>query len=206
MIPSNNSVPGTPELAQQQLPQEVRRSLGLYVRRFLVPGFVVTLYALLKWGARISTRAEVELSSNLRLGRGTNVASFTKIKTTDGPVTTGENCGFGTGCFLDGGSAGLSMGDNVACGPNVSIIAVNYRYEQLQVPWEEQGQTSTGITIGNNVWIGAGCVILDGTVIGDNSIIVANSLVNRRFPPNSIIQGNPARVILERKPAARAQS
>ena len=40
-------------------------------------------------------------------------------------------------------------------------------------------------------------VILDGTVIGENSIVV-DSLVNRRFPPNCIIQGNPAKVILKR--------
>ena len=183
-----------------------RRNLGLFIRRFLVPAFVVTIYALLKWRARISTRAEVELSSNLRLGRGTTVGSFSKIKTTDGPVFIGEKCSFGTGCFIDGGEAGITMGDHVVCGPNVSIIATNYRYSQVEVPLEEQGLTSVGITIGRNVWIGAGCVIVDGTIIGDNSIIAANSLVNRQFPPNSIIQGNPARVILERKISRKSNS
>ena len=47
-------------------------------------------------------------------------------------------------------------------------------------------------------WVGAGSTILDGTVLGDNTIIVANSLVNRRFPPNVVIQGNPGKVILRR--------
>jgi acetyltransferase-like isoleucine patch superfamily enzyme len=184
---------------QQQLTRGNQRELGLLLRRFLLPRFVVTLYALLKWGARISTRAEVELSPRLHLGRGTVVSSFAKIKATDGPVRTGKKCGFGTGCFLDGGVAGLVMGDHVVCGPNVSIIATNYRYEQVDVPLDEQGTTSKGIAIGRNVWIGAGSVILDGTVIGDNCIVVANSLLNRRFPANSIIQGNPAKVILERR-------
>ncbi len=91
------------------------------------------------------------------------------------------------------------MGDNVICGPNVVITASNYRYENLDVPLEDQGHTSTGIRIGRNVWIGANSTVLDGAVIGDNCIVVANSLVNRRFPPNSIIQGNPAKVILERR-------
>lgn len=83
-------------------------------------------------------------------------------------------------------------------GPNVALIASNYRYERLDVPLEDQGHTSVGVRIGRNVWVGANCTILDGTVIGDNSIVVANSLLNRRYPPNSIIQGNPARVILDR--------
>lgn len=183
----------------QRTDPRARRRPGLVLRRFLVPRSFVTLYALVKWRARVSTRAEVELSSHLQLGRGTIVSSFAKIKATDGPVHMGENCGFGTGCFLDGGTAGIKMGDHVVCGPNVSIIATNYCYEKVDVPLDEQGTTSLGITIGRNVWIGAGSVILDGTVIGDNCIIVANSLVNRRFGANCIIQGNPARVILERR-------
>jgi acetyltransferase-like isoleucine patch superfamily enzyme len=175
------------------------RKAGLIARRFLVPSWLLSLYALLRWRARVSTRAEVEFSSNLQLGARTTVSSFTKIKVTDGVLRTGTDCGFGTGCFVAAGEAGIEMGDHVICGPNVSIIACNYRYENLEMPLEEQGITSLGIRIGRNVWIGANSVILDGSVIGDNSIIVANSLVNRRFPGNTIIQGNPAKIILQRR-------
>ena len=178
-----------------------RHRLLFLARRFLVPAFVVSLYGFLRWRARISTRAEVELSPNLRLGRHSTVSSFTKIKVTDGPLVTGERCGFATGCFIAVGAGGVEMGDNVICGPNVAIIATNYSYERVGVPLEEQGHTSVGIRIGHNVWIGANAVVLDGSVIGENSIVVANSLVNRRFPPNSIIQGNPAKVILQRQAA-----
>jgi acetyltransferase-like isoleucine patch superfamily enzyme len=176
-----------------------QNKLILLLRRFLVPGFVVTLYGFVRWRAVLSHRAEIELSPNLRLGRKTTVSSYTKIKVTEGPLITGERCGFGTGCFVATGAGGIEMGDNVICGPNVVITASNYRYENLDVPLEDQGHTSTGIRIGRNVWIGANSTVLDGAVIGDNCIVVANSLVNRRFPPNSIIQGNPAKVILERR-------
>jgi acetyltransferase-like isoleucine patch superfamily enzyme len=177
----------------------MRRKLGLVFRRFLIPSVAVTAYGLIRLRAEISTKAEVELSGNLRLGRGTTVSSFTKIKVTDGPLITGEHCGFGTGCFVSAGAGGIEMGDHVICGPNVVLIASNYRYERIGVPLEEQGHTSIGIRIGRNVWIGANSVILDGTVIGDNSIVVAGSMVNRRFPANSIIQGNPAKVVLQRR-------
>ena len=98
---------------------QVSRKFGLMLRRFLIPSFVVSAYAYFKLGASISPRAEVELSPFLQLGRGTRVSSFTKIKVTDGPLVTGEKCGFGTGCFVDPGSAGIRMGDHVICGPNV---------------------------------------------------------------------------------------
>lgn len=168
------------------------------MRRFLLPSSFITLYSFLKWRATISTRAEVELSPHLSLGRGTTVSSFTKIKTTDGELTTGRQCGFGPGCFVAAGAGGIRIGDHSIFGPNVSLIAVNYNYGKLDTPLEEQGTTSKGIRIGRNVWVGASAVILDGAEIGDNSIVVAQSLVNRKFPPNSIIQGNPAKVILQR--------
>lgn len=176
-------------------------ALLLVFRRFLVPAFVVSVVALLRWRARVSTRAEVELSGNLRLGAATTVSSFTKIKTTDGPLHTGRECGFATGCFVAAGAGGIHMGDHVLCGPNVVIVASNYRYAELEVPFERQGVTSIGIRIGRNVWIGANCTIADGAEIGDDTIVVANSLVNRRFPPGVILQGNPAKVILTRRPA-----
>jgi len=176
-----------------------KRGIGLLLRRFLIPSFVVSAYGYFKLRARISPRAEVELTPFLQLGRGTRVSSFTKIKVTDGPLVTGDSCGFGTCCFVDSGVAGIRMGDHVICGPGVSIIATNYQYASASALLEEQGHSSKGILIGRNVWIGASSVILDGSSIGDNSIVVANSLVNRRFPPNSIIQGNPARLIAQRR-------
>lgn len=164
---------------------------------------MVSLVAFHRWRARISPRAEVELSSNLHLGRGTTVSSFVKIKTAQGPVRTGRDCGFAPGCFLAAGEGGIELGDDVICGPNVVIVAMNYRYASLAMPFSRQGVTSQGVRIGSNVWIGSNSTILDGAVIGDNSIVVANSLVNRRYPSNVIIQGNPARVVLKRG-AARA--
>ncbi len=172
--------------------------IGRYVRRFMAPATLVSLIGWLRWRARISMRAEVELSENLQLGRRTTVSSFTKIKTTDGVVRTGHDCGFATGCFLAAGRGGIELGDHVVCGPNVAIVASNYRYAALDLPFEQQGTTSVGIRIGRNVWIGANCTILDGAIIGDNTIVVANSLVNRRLPPNVIVQGNPAKIILQR--------
>ncbi len=172
--------------------------IGLLQRRFLIPSFAVTLYADVRMRAAISPRAEVELSSHLQLGRGTRIRSFTKIKVTNGHLDTGKQCGFGTSCFVDPGTAGIRTGDHLICGTNVAVSATSYRYSSASTLFEEQGLSSRAMTIGRNVWIDANSVIPDGSAIGDNSIVVANSLVVRRFPPNSIIQGNSAKVIAQR--------
>jgi acetyltransferase-like isoleucine patch superfamily enzyme len=179
--------------------------IRVLAQRFLIPRFVVTLYYFVKSRSSISPRAEVELSPNLKLGGGVTISSFTKIKSTGGPLTIGHRSGFATGCFVSSGEGGVRIGENVLCGPNVTILASSYVHESLEIPFEDQGIQSKGVRIGNNVWIGAGSVIADGAVVGDNTIVVANSLVTRRYPPNVIIQGAPAKVILRRGRAAATE-
>lgn len=168
-------------------------SISVTLKRFAVPGVFVTLYYFLRFGAKISPRAEVEISKNLCFGHRCTVSSFTKIKASGGPITIGSRCGFGAGCFISSGEGKLSIGDNLVCGPNVVIMATSYRYDKIGVHLHDQGHTSKGTKIGNNVWIGAGSVILDGADLGDDCIIVANSVVSRKHPPNSMLQGNPAK-------------
>ena len=63
----------------------------------------------------------------------------------------------------------------------------------------EIGDPSRGVKIGNNVWLGAGVVVLDGAVIGVGAIVAPNSVMASRLPANTISQGNPARVIFTRR-------
>lgn len=166
--------------------------------RLLVPGVVTSAYYLLTAGARISHRAEVDLTANLSFGRSAVVGSYTKIKAFGGPVTFGNRAGIATGCFLASGEKGIKVGDNFICGANVNIVATNYRHGDLDTHLEDLGSVSKGIVIGSNVWIGSGTTVTDGAVIGNNTIVSANSLVTRRYPDNVILQGNPAKVVMKR--------
>ena len=168
-------------------------------RRFLVPGFVVTGIYALKYGCLISHRAEVELSGNLKIGKRTQVGSFTKIKASDGPLEIGHNAFVGCNCFISSSTGGVSIGDHTMISSNVSIIGNNYRYDDLEKPICQQERTSNGIRIDRNVWIGAGAVILDGAEIGEGCIVTPGSVVSGSVPPNQILQGNPAQVIFERR-------
>ncbi|HYO14536.1 MAG TPA: DapH/DapD/GlmU-related protein [Thermoanaerobaculia bacterium] len=175
-------------------------NLGTLVRRFLTPGFVNTLRGYLKYGCLISPKAEVEITSHLTIGRKSVVSSFTKIKATDGPLKIGRHVEISNGCVLTSHTGGVEIGDDCLIGPNVSIIGNNYRYDRLDLPLRLQEKISPkGIRVGNNVWIGAGCVLLDGADIGSGTILTPNSVVSGKLPENSIAQGNPAKVIFTRR-------
>jgi len=169
------------------------------LKRFFVPSFVVTAIYLLKYRCKVSPKAEVDLSKFLVIGRGTQISSFCKIKATDGPMTIGENVSVATGCFLSSSTGGVEIGDYCMISPNVTIIGNNYRYDKLDVPMCLQEQTSKGVFIGRDVWIGAGASILDGARIGNGVIITPNSVVSANIPDNAIVQGNPGKVIFERR-------
>jgi acetyltransferase-like isoleucine patch superfamily enzyme len=170
------------------------------VRRFLVPGFVVSIHAWLRFRCQISPRAEVEITPLLKIGPQSVVGSFTKIKATDGPLTIGSHVEIANGCVLTSHTQGVEIGDDCLIGPNVSIIGNNYRYDRLDVPIRLQEKVSAkGIRVGRDVWIGAGCVLLDGADVGSGSILAPNSVVSGTVPERSIVQGNPGKVIFTRR-------
>jgi len=166
------------------------------IRRFLFPQFVVTIYYLLKFGAKVSLKAEVDLSGQVKMGKGVIISSFTKLKGLSGPIELGDRAGFATGCFIESGEKGIVTGKDFICGPNVSIIASNYVINRRN----EGVHTSRGIRIADNVWVGANCSILDGSEIGENTVVYANSVVSGKYPPNVILRGCPAKVVFENKP------
>ncbi|HCJ6120959.1 TPA: hypothetical protein NU536_004190 [Escherichia coli] len=59
--------------------------------------------------------------------------------------------------------------------------------------------TFKGVTLGNDVWVGANAIILDGVNIGNHSIVAAGAVVTKSFPPYSILAGNPAKRVRDRR-------
>lgn len=93
--------------------------------------------------------------------------------------------------ILDG--AKVSIGDNVFLAPNVGIYTAGH---PLDVAQRNRGlEYAYLVTIGNNVWIGAGAHILPGVKIGDNTVIGAGSVVTKDIPSGVLAVGNPCRVV-----------
>lgn len=173
------------------------------VQRFLVPSFMVTLIYAIKYRCMISPRAEVELSPLLKIGKGTQIGSFSKVKATDGPLTIGSHVTVGSNSFLSSDKQGVIIGDYTMFGPNVTVVGNSYRFDRLDIPMSQQEKTSEGIKIGRDVWVGAGAIILDGVTIGDGAIIGAGSVVTKDVLEYQIVAGIPAKQIKDRKAAAQ---
>ena len=95
------------------------------------------------------------------------------------------------GKLMDSGK--ITIGNNVFIAPNVSIITEEHA---MEVGQRLEGLEYTHpVTIGNNVWICTGAIVLPGVTIGDNSVIGAGSVVTSDIPQNSLAVGNPCRVI-----------
>jgi len=102
----------------------------------------------------------------------------------------GENVFVNHDCtFMDRG--GIEIGSNTKIGPKVSLITENHGIE----PENRHKLISKPIIIGENVWIGAGVIILQDVTIGDNSIIAAGAVVTSDVPANTIVGGVPAKII-----------
>lgn len=89
----------------------------------------------------------------------------------------------------------IYIGDYVMFGPNVTIATAGHPVEpHLR---RKALQYNADIHVGNNVWIGAGAIILPGVSIGDNSVIGAGSVVTKDIPAGVVAVGNPCRVLRE---------
>ncbi|MGO2012816.1 MAG: sugar O-acetyltransferase [Pseudoalteromonas sp.] len=84
----------------------------------------------------------------------------------------------------------ISIGNDCLIGPNVQLLAVSHAVN----PTERLNKESftNPISIGNNVWIGAGAIILAGVSIGDNAVVGAGSVVTKDVAPRCAVAGNPA--------------
>ena len=89
----------------------------------------------------------------------------------------------------------IFVGDKVMFGPNVTIATANHPIDPSLR--EEAKQYNKPVHIGENVWVGAGTVIVPGVTIGKKSVIVAGSVVVKDIPENVVAVGNPCRVLRE---------
>lgn len=128
----------------------------------------------------------------IRVGAGSYVAAHARIYNN---VVIGENCSVNTYCMLDGGNAGITIGNDTRIACNASMFAFNHVIADPDTPFRLQGVESKGIHIGSDVGVGNKAIILDGVTLGDRSFVAAGSVVTRSVAPGVIVAGNPARPI-----------
>ena len=106
-------------------------------------------------------------------------------------LKVGSNCSFQNGVKIDESHCWhIQIGNDVTLGPRVMILAHDASMKR------HLGYTKIGkVKIGNNVFIGAGTIVLPNVSIGDNSIIGAGSIITKDIPSNVVAAGNSAKVL-----------
>ena len=139
-------------------------------------------------------------SEKIVLGDCVKIGSYSKLLSTSHLATFGKGLKMGNhsavGDFTHfGAPGGIEIGNDVIMGSYVSFHSENHNFSDTSKLIREQGVTSKGIKIGNNVWVGVKVTFLDGCQIGNNSVVAAGAVVNGIFPDNCVIGGVPAKII-----------
>lgn len=113
-------------------------------------------------------------------------------------VDYGTNVTIGARCFANVGLVALdvapiTIGDDVQIGPNVQLLTPTHPVDPdlRRQRWE----AAAPISIGHNVWLGGGVIVLAGVTIGDDTVVGAGAVVTRDLPSGVLAVGNPARVV-----------
>lgn len=168
------------------------------IRRYLLPSIITNIYYMLRFKCYISLKSEIQPSRNIMIGEKTRISSFVVMKVNEGKLRIGNNCTINSFCFILAGEKGVDIGNDVLIGSNSSIHALNYDYKSREKHIVDQGTISKGITIEDDVWIGANTLIVDGVTISKGAVVGGGSVVTKDIPPYSLAVGVPAKVIKER--------
>jgi acetyltransferase-like isoleucine patch superfamily enzyme len=126
------------------------------------------------------------------------------LATYGGFIDIGAHAYVGPYCVLYG-HGGLTIGRHAMIGAHSVLVPANHGFARVDVPMNAQPLTREGIEIGEDVWIGSGCRVLDGVRIGRGAVIGAGSVVTRDVEPFGVAYGVPARVAWNRVAAVNAR-
>lgn len=140
----------------------------------------------------------ISMGHFVSFGDGFHLYAYIKDNSRLPEIIIGDNCCFGAYNHITA-SDRIIIGNNVLTGKHVTISDNNHGNSDLSSiktpPIEREIVSKGAVTIGNNVWIAEGVIILSGVNIGEGSIVAAGSVVTKNIPAFSVAAGNPAKVI-----------
>ena len=126
------------------------------------------------------------------LGDYSVIESFACINNAVGDVIIGDHTRIGLHNTIIGP---VDIGSHVNLAQGITVSALNHNFSDASKRIDEQGVSTTPVTIEDDVWIGANAVILPGVTIGEHCVVAAGAVVTKDVPPHSLVAGVPAKVI-----------
>ena len=158
--------------------------IGIYSRKILYKFLIKNI------GKDFYTENGVVFSGykNIIIGNNVRLMRYSSINADDGNVKLGNNISINYNVNINSSGKG-----SIIFGDNVLVVKTLYS-DQLIIYLKDQitynnSHASGKIIIGNNVWIGANCVILKNVIIGDNCVIGANSTITKNIEKNKVVVG-----------------
>lgn len=150
------------------------------------PGYAVDPAAFVADGAHV-------VASRFSIGARSFVATGCRVR---GEVSIGADSSLNAGVVTIGR---VTIGDAVRIAGSAVLVGENHVFADPDTPIMDQGVTSEGIVVGDDVWIGSHVSVLDGVTIGAHSVVAAGAVVTADVEPYSIVGGVPARRIGDRR-------
>ena len=139
-----------------------------------------------------SARMDTPPYRKFSLGDYSVIESFACINNAVGDVIIGDHTRIGLHNTIIGP---VTIGSHVNLAQGITVTALNHIFEDSDKRIDEQGVSTTPVTIEDDIWIGANAVILPGVTIGNHSVVAAGAVVTKNVPPHSLVAGVPAKII-----------
>ena len=141
--------------------------------------------------------AKGDSNRGIRIGDGVFVGRNTILSCKNGDIELADGANIGFNCEVFSASR-VTIGKSVLMAAYGYVIGGDHDFSDPSKPVLEQTRTSTGVAIGDGVWMGAGAKILDGVTIGEGAVIGAGAVVRESVPASAIAVGIPARIVASR--------
>ena len=141
-----------------------------------------------------SARMDTPPYRKFSLGDYSVIESFACVNNAVGDVMIGDHTRVGLHNTIIGP---VTIGSHVNLAQGITVTALNHNFSETDKRIDEQGVSTTPVTIEDDVWIGANAVILPGVTIGTHSVVAAGAIVTKDVPSHSLVAGVPAKVIKE---------
>jgi acetyltransferase-like isoleucine patch superfamily enzyme len=213
-------VPGWRALVRHELvtlaSQNVPGALGLALRQSLYPvllgacgrGVVFGQNVVLRHPRKIRIGSDVVIDDNclldakgsgnngITIGDGVFIGRNTILSCKNGDIDVGSGANIGFNCELFSASR-VSIGRDTLVAAYVYVIGGDHAFSDPSAPVLSQDRHSSGVSIGDGAWLGAGAKILDGVTVGDRAVIGAGAVVRESVPAGAVAVGVPARLVSE---------
>ncbi|HET7620015.1 MAG TPA: acyltransferase [Vicinamibacterales bacterium] len=206
-----------------QASQNVAGAIGLALRKVLYPSLLGACGRNVVFGQNVVLRhphkirigsnvviddnclldAKGESNQGIAIGSGVFVGRNSILSCKNGDITLADGANIGFNCEVFSASR-VSIGRDTLLAAYCYVIGGDHDFSRPDMPVLQQARRSSGISIGDGCWLGAGAKVLDGVTIGDLAIVGAGAVVREAVAPGAIAAGVPARTIGQRAGAGQS--